>query len=133
MMSSPLFQNNFILRRPGVVIFADIIKIVTFLLRQPLKTQKSLKNYKFYIKKQSIHVVLDIAKLTDFRWKFSDVSGTQGVGHVIHISFWSFYVRYNSAKFHHCRICVRDWAVHLWVAPKKPILKGEIQTYDNCY
>ena len=67
MKSSPLFQNNFILRRPGVVIFADIIKIVTFLLRQPLKTQKSLKNYKFYIKKQSIHVVLDIAKLTDFR------------------------------------------------------------------
>ena len=30
------------------------------------------------------------------------------------------WVRYNCAKFHHCRICV---TAHPWAAPKKPILK----------
>ena len=43
MMSSPLFQNNFILRRPGVVIFADIIKIVTFFIKKTFKDSKKLK------------------------------------------------------------------------------------------
>ena len=38
------FQILFILRRSGVAIFADIIKIVTFLLKQSLKTQEQLKN-----------------------------------------------------------------------------------------
>ena len=39
------------------------------------------------------------------------------------------YVRYNCAKFHHCRICVVDFREdgpkrppHPWVASKKPIL-----------
>ena len=43
MTSQPLFQNTFILRRPGVSIFADIIKIVTFLLKISLKTQEKLQ------------------------------------------------------------------------------------------
>ena len=43
MTSKPLFQNTFILRRPGVVIFADIIKIVTMFMKKKnyLKTQEA--------------------------------------------------------------------------------------------
>ena len=39
------------------------------------------------------------------------------------------WIRYNCAKFHHCRLCVTDfreggpfWPPSLWAAPKKPIL-----------
>ena len=38
-----LFKNTVILRRPGVAIFADIIKIVTMLIKKLLKTQEKLK------------------------------------------------------------------------------------------
>ena len=37
------FQNSLILRRPKVPIFADIIKIVTILIRQSLLARKNLK------------------------------------------------------------------------------------------
>ena len=37
------FQNSLILRRPKVPIFADIIKIVTILIRQSLLAQQNLK------------------------------------------------------------------------------------------
>ena len=36
---------------------------------------------------QSVSVVLDIAKFADFRSRNADVSGTQGVCHVIRIFF----------------------------------------------
>ena len=37
------FQNTLILRRPGVAIFAGIIKIVSMLIKKLLKTQEKLK------------------------------------------------------------------------------------------
>ena len=37
-----LFQNN-ILRRPGVAVFADIIKVITMFIKKSLKTQEKLK------------------------------------------------------------------------------------------
>ena len=43
MTSQPLFQITLVLRRLGVAIFAGIIKIVTFLLKQSLKTEEKLK------------------------------------------------------------------------------------------
>ena len=43
MTSQPLFQNTFILRRPGVSIFAAIVKIVTIFIRKPLQAQIKLK------------------------------------------------------------------------------------------
>ena len=39
---------------------------------------------------QFISVFFDIAKFTNFQSKNADVSGTQGVYHVIHIFFGSF-------------------------------------------
>ena len=38
-----LFSKIFILKRPGVAIFADIIKIESHLLKQSLKTQEKLR------------------------------------------------------------------------------------------
>ena len=38
---------------------------------------------------QSISAFLDIAKLSDFRWKNADVSRTQGSCHVVYIFFES--------------------------------------------
>ena len=65
-------------------------KLLLFLLKQSLKIQEKLKEVKFCIKMQSIHVFLDIAKFDDFQWKIADVSRNQGVCHVIQICFWSF-------------------------------------------
>ena len=46
-----LFRNSFILRRPSIAIFADIIKIVTMFTRQSLKTQKKIEMIKNYVSK----------------------------------------------------------------------------------
>ena len=65
---------------------------------------------------------LDVAKFADFRWKNADVTW------FIHFLDLPL-VRYNCAKFHHCRICVADFKEgakkahpHPWAAPKKLIL-----------
>ena len=39
-ISKPLFENTFILRRLGVAIFADIIKIVFMLIKEILEDSK---------------------------------------------------------------------------------------------
>ena len=36
-----------------------------------------------------ISVFLDVAKFANFRWKYADISKTQGMRHVIHIAFGS--------------------------------------------
>ena len=57
-----------ILKRPGVVIFADINKIVTMLFKAITKdSRKVKKNSKLCIKIQSICGFLDVAKFADFR------------------------------------------------------------------
>ena len=117
-MSQPLFKSNFILRRSGVAIFADIIKFVTMFIKK--------------IFKDSGKVFLDLAKFAEFRWKNADVSRTQGVCHLIHIFFGSSLGKYNCSKFNHWRICVTDFkeaaflaSSYPWAAPKKPILNRD--------
>ena len=44
MMSQPLFQNIFILRRSRVAILADIIRVVTMFIRVVYELKKSQKN-----------------------------------------------------------------------------------------
>ena len=46
MTSHPLFQNTVILRRPGVAMFADIIKIISRFIKKILTTQEKLKELK---------------------------------------------------------------------------------------
>ena len=65
-----LFQKTFILRRPGVVVFADIIKIVTMFIKTIFKNSRKVKrirNKKLFIKLEYISIFLDIAKFADFR------------------------------------------------------------------
>ena len=46
MTSQTLFQNTVILRRPGVAIFADIIKIITRFIKKISKAQvKRIRTY----------------------------------------------------------------------------------------
>ena len=46
MKSKLLFQNTLILRRPGVVIFADIIKILTRFVKTITKDSRIVKKKK---------------------------------------------------------------------------------------
>ena len=89
MMSSSLSQNTFVVRRPGLAIFADIMKTVTVFIKKYLMTQRKIKRNRQIIKMQSISLFFGIAKFVDFQLKNADVSRTQGVCHVIHIFFGS--------------------------------------------
>ena len=42
------FSKNFILRRPGVAVFADIIKIVTMFIKTIFKNSRKVKGIKNY-------------------------------------------------------------------------------------
>ena len=63
-----IFSSKFLfLRGALVVIFADIIKIVTMFTKTIFQDSRKLKKYeKLCIKMQSISLFLDIAKLADF-------------------------------------------------------------------
>ena len=63
-----IFSSKFLfLRGTLVVIFADIIKIVTMFTKTIFQDSRKLKKYeKLCIKMQSISLFLDIAKLADF-------------------------------------------------------------------
>ena len=56
MTSSHLFQNTFILRRPRVTIFADIIKIVTIFIKAILKDLKKVKRIRNYVSKHNLYL-----------------------------------------------------------------------------
>ena len=52
MTSYPLFQITFILRRPRVANFTDIIKLQPRFLKQSLKTQENVKRIGNYLSNQ---------------------------------------------------------------------------------
>ena len=85
MTRKPLVRNIFILIRPEVANFVDVIKIVTMFIKK--KVSKKVKELKLMYQNESISVFSDIAKFSGFRLKHVDVSTTQGVYHVIHILF----------------------------------------------
>ena len=62
-MSQPLYENAFILKRPTVVNFADIIKIPT-IIKKTFKESKKVKRIRNYV--FTISVFLGIAKFPDF-------------------------------------------------------------------
>ena len=65
--ATTFFKNTLILRRPRVAIFADIIKIVSVFIKTIIQDSiKVKKNYNLYIKIQSLHVFLNVAKFADF-------------------------------------------------------------------
>ena len=54
--SPPFFQKPFILRRPGVAIFADIIKIVTMFIKTILKDSRKVKRISNYVSKWNLYL-----------------------------------------------------------------------------
>ena len=54
--SEPLFQNTFVLRRPEVVIFADIIKIRTMFIKTITKDSRKAKRIRDYVSKSNLYV-----------------------------------------------------------------------------
>ena len=76
MTRKPLVRNIFILIRPEVANFVDVIKIVTMFIKKNLKSQKKLKELKLMYQNESVSVFFDIAKFSGFRQKNVDVSTT---------------------------------------------------------
>ena len=50
------FQNTLILRRPGVTIFADIIKIVTIFIKTITQDSKKVKRIINYVLKSNLYL-----------------------------------------------------------------------------
>ena len=97
-----LFQNTFILRRSGVTIFADIIKLKTIFKdsRKVKKIFESKCSLCIYFLIQQ-NLLISVEKLL--------MSAELIECHVNHNFSDLFQVRYNCAKFHHCKICVTDF------------------------
>ena len=56
MTSQPLFQNALILRMPGVVILADIIKVVTMFIKKITKDSRKVKRIRKYLSNSNLYV-----------------------------------------------------------------------------
>ena len=67
MTSQPLYQNTFMLRKPRVAIFADIIKIVAMFIKTMFKDSKKLKELEVMYQMQFISAFLVIGKFDNFK------------------------------------------------------------------
>ena len=56
MTSLPLFQKTPILRRSGVAIFADIIKVVTIFIKTIIKDSRMVKRIRNYVSKFNLYL-----------------------------------------------------------------------------
>ena len=79
-------QRTFILRRPRATIFADIIQIATMFMKTIFKTLKIFKRIRNHVPKWNLYLYFLISSENML---MDDVSITQGLYHVIHISFGS--------------------------------------------
>ena len=50
------FQQIFILKRPGVAVFADVIKIVTMFIKTILKDSRNFRRNRNYISKTNLYM-----------------------------------------------------------------------------
>ena len=50
------FQQIFILKRPGVAVFADVIKIVTMFIKTILKDSRNFRRNRNYVSKTNLHM-----------------------------------------------------------------------------
>ena len=51
-----IISKNLMLRRPGVVIFADIIKIITMFIKTITKDSRKVKRIRNYVSKSNLYV-----------------------------------------------------------------------------
>ena len=52
------FQKTFILRRPGIAIFAEIIKIVTMFIKKIFKDPRKVKRIRNYVSKCNLYLYI---------------------------------------------------------------------------
>ena len=50
------FQQIFILKRPGVAVFADVIKIVTMFTKTILKDSRNFRRNRNYVSKTNLYM-----------------------------------------------------------------------------
>ena len=55
----PFFQKIFLLRRPGVAIFADIIKILNTLIKTILKDSRKVKRIRNYVSEWNLYLYIE--------------------------------------------------------------------------
>ena len=92
MTSQPIFQNTFILRRPGVAIFADIIKIVTTFIKTIFKDSRKVKIISNYLSECNLYLYfLILSNLLIFGEKNAGCKqNSRGVPRDSYI-FWIFF------------------------------------------
>ena len=104
-----MFQKTFILRRFGIAIFVDIIKIVTKFIKAIFKYSRKVRRIMLCIKLQSVYVLLDITKFVDFQWK----KWCQPTSRYLSHDWYSFLdlllVRYNCKASSLWDMCDRFW------------------------
>ena len=88
MTSKPLYENAFILRKPKVVNFADIIKILT-IIKKTFEDSKNVKRIRNYVFKCNLHLCFLVYQNLQIFGEKNNVSRTQVVYHVIYIFFGS--------------------------------------------
>ena len=122
MTSQSFFQNIFISRRPGVAIFAEIIKIVSMFIKTILKDSIKFKRIRIYISKWNLYLYFLIQQNLLISCEKMLMS-TKLKGCVTSFIYFLdlLQVRYNCAKFHHCRISVTDFRERGLFAPPPPI------------
>ena len=147
MTSLPLFKNTFILRRPTIANFYDIIKVATMFIKNVSKDSKEVNRIWNYLsKKQSISVFHDwYNKKFWFSLKRSwSQQNSRDVSSDLSIFLHLLWVRYNCAEFHHSRICATDFRellfcplYHPWALPKVAILNRfkvpDLMVYSTCF
>ena len=129
MTSKPSFQNSLILRRPGVVIFGDIIKIVTMFIKRVTKDSGKVKKIEIMYQNP---VFMWISWCSKICWipvkKCWCQLNPSGVSRDLYI-FWIFF-RYGITVPSFI-IVGFVWRIlgrgvkkvpHTWAAPKKSIL-----------
>ena len=125
MTSQPSYENAFILRRPTVANFADIIKIPT-IIKKTFKDSKKVKRIRNYMFKCNLYLYFVVRqKLLIFGEKILSVELKWCVTWFINF-FGGLWVMHKCAKCHHCRISktyFRERSLfgppNLWAAPKK--------------
>ena len=105
-----VLQNTFILRRPGVAIFADIIEIVVMFFRTIIKDSRKVKRIRNYVSKSNLYLYILMQQNLQISSEKMLISAELKGFITLFLYFLDLpQVRYNCAKFHHCRICVTDF------------------------
>ena len=136
MMSKPLFQNIFILRKASrVAIFADIVKIVNMFIKKIFKVER-FRNYRSKCNLYLYFLIYQNLVISSEKMQMSaELNGC--------IPWFIYFldlllVRYKCAKFHHCSICVTDFreedlSAPIWIGLKPSWTGSRHEVYPFMY